>query len=42
MSVLTPSRIVVGEIWTRGRHIERTCFVLGAVLIGAGIFHLAG
>ncbi|WP_228559429.1 hypothetical protein, partial [Catenulispora pinisilvae] len=28
-------------IWTQGRRIERTCYVLGLVLIASGTFHFA-
>jgi hypothetical protein len=41
MSVLTAPRVAATEIWTRGRRIERICYVLGAALIGSGLFHLA-
>jgi hypothetical protein len=41
MSVLAAPRVAATEIWTRGRRIERICCVLGAVLIGSGLFHLA-
>lgn len=33
-------RGVITEGWNRGRRIERICYLIGAVLIGAGLFHL--
>jgi hypothetical protein len=41
MSVLTAPWVAATEIWTRGRRIERICYLLGAALIGSGLFHLA-
>src|SRR6266516_163875 len=29
------------EVWTNGRRIERVCYLVGAVLFGSGLFHLA-
>jgi hypothetical protein len=41
MSSWNELRSGLARIWTRGRRIERTCYLLGTVLVGAGLFHLA-
>ncbi len=33
-------RFVIRSFWTEGRRIERACYVIGAALIAAGLFHL--
>jgi hypothetical protein len=29
------------DVWTNGRRIERVCYLIGALLFGSGLFHLA-
>ena len=35
-----PSIAAIGAYWAKGRRIERICYLIGAVLIGSGIFHV--
>jgi hypothetical protein len=40
-AALRPSLAALWSFWTEGRRIERVCYVIGAVLIASGLFHLA-
>jgi hypothetical protein len=41
LSALTAPQGAMTRIWSRGRRVERVCYVLGAILIATGLFHLA-
>lgn len=36
-----PRLIALWSFWTEGRRVERVCYLVGAVLIASGLFHLA-
>jgi hypothetical protein len=41
MYAWTMARGLINQAWVRGRRPERFCYVLGALLMGAGVFHAA-
>src|SRR4051794_25484078 len=39
-SVATSMAASLWRFWTHGRPVERVCYLIGAVLFAAGLFHL--